>query len=97
MADFRAIAAVCETVRFVLQDNFDKTQFDNTDLQFEIFLAKDFSAQKLAAGASLFLYRVYPNGTSRRPVGRLGPDGQRERPQLPVDATRRSPIASSGT
>jgi hypothetical protein len=85
VADFRAIAAVCETVKFVLQDNFNKTDFDNNDLQFEIFLASDFAAKKLTAGVSVFLYRVYPNGVSRRPNGRLGADGRRERPQLPLD------------
>jgi hypothetical protein len=85
MADFRAIAAVSETVKFVLQDNFDKTDFDNNDLQFEIFLAGDFSAKKLSAGVSVFLYRVYPSGNSRRPAGRLSAEGRRERPQLPLD------------
>jgi hypothetical protein len=85
MADFRAIAAVCETVRFVLQDNFDPAEFGGSALQFDIFLASDFAAKKLTEGVSLFMYRVYPNGTNRRPSGRLNADGTRQIPQLPVD------------
>lgn len=84
MADFRAIGAVCDTVVSLLQDNFDNRDFGGNDLTFQVFQAKDF-ARPMAAGVSLFLYRVYPNGTSRRPPGRLGPDGRRDRPQLPVD------------
>jgi hypothetical protein len=39
----------------------------------------------MAAGVSLFLYRIYPNGTLRSPRGRLGPEGQQYRNQLPLD------------
>jgi hypothetical protein len=37
------------------------------------------------AGVSVFLYRIYTNGTHRAPEGRLGPDGRRQRHMLPLD------------
>lgn len=85
MADFRAIAAVSEAVIELLRANYlaAPTIFNN-QLEFEIYLAKDFS-QPMAAGVSLFLYRIYPNGTHRNPRGRPGPAGQQFRNQLPLD------------
>jgi hypothetical protein len=47
-------------------------------------LAKDFSPP-MAVGVSLFLYRIYPNGTHRNPRGRPGPQGEQFRNQLPLD------------
>src|SRR5688500_9296356 len=83
MADDRAIMTVCEAVVGVLREAAPARGFQ-ADLDFRVFLAKDFTAP-MSAGVSLFLYRVYPNGTARRPPGRLSPDGERMRPQLPVD------------
>jgi len=85
MADYRALAAVSEAVIELLRARFQAApQFFNNELEFKIYLAKDFS-QPMLAGVSLFLYRIYPNGTQRTPRGRPGPEGQRYRNQLPLD------------
>ena len=85
MADYRAVPAVTEAVIELLQaDYLAAPQFFNNELEFKIYLAKDFT-QPMAAGVSLFLYRIYPNGTQRTPRGRPGPQGQQYRNQLPLD------------
>ncbi len=83
MASFRAVAAVCETIVRLLRDNYRPEDFNN-ELEFKVFLSTDF-AQPIAAGVSVFLYRVFQDGTYRSPSGRVGPTGQRFRPQLPLD------------
>jgi hypothetical protein len=85
MADYRAIAAVSEAIVGLLQARYlEAPQFFNNELEFRIFLAKDFS-QPMSAGVSLFLFRIYPNGVLRSPRGRPGPEGQEYRNQLPLD------------
>jgi hypothetical protein len=85
MADYRAIAAVSEAVIGLLQARFrEAPQYFNNELEFKIYLAKDFS-QPMSAGVSLFLFRIYPNGVIRSPRGRPGPEGQQYRNQLPLD------------
>jgi len=85
MADYRAVAAVSEAVIELLQSRFNLApQYFNNDLEFKVYLAKDFS-QPMAAGVSLFLYRIYPNGTLRSIRGRPGPEGLQYRNQLPLD------------
>src|SRR5437868_4491956 len=85
LADYRAIAAVSEAVIELLQARYTaEPNFFNNQLEFRVYLAKDF-AQPMAAGVSVFLYRIYPNGTVRTPRGRPGPAGQRYRNQLPLD------------
>jgi hypothetical protein len=85
MADFRAISAVSEAVIALLRANYlAAPQAFNNELEFQIYLAKDFS-QPMTAGVSLFLYRIYPNGTHRNPRGRPGPQGEQFRNQLPLD------------
>jgi uncharacterized protein DUF4255 len=84
MADYRAVAAVSEAVISLLESQYTPDDFDNNQLQFKVYLAKDFS-QPMDAGVSFFLYRIYTNTTHRTPGGRAGPDGQRQRTQLPVD------------
>jgi uncharacterized protein DUF4255 len=85
MADYRAVPAVTEAVIELLQaDYLAAPQFFNNELEFKIYLAKDF-AQPIAAGVSLFLYRIYPNGTQRTPRGRPSREGQQYRNQLPLD------------
>jgi hypothetical protein len=85
MADYRAVPAVTEAVIELLQSRFQAApEYFNNELEFKIYLAKDFS-QPMAAGVSLFLYRIYPNGTLRSLRGRPGPEGQQYRNQLPLD------------
>jgi hypothetical protein len=84
MANFQAIMTVCEAVRKLLESNYRREDFNNTDLEFRVNISKDFS-QKIETGVSLFLYRVFFNGSHRTPAGRYGTDGQRYNSQLPVD------------
>ena len=70
MADYRAFAAVSEAVLALLRSNYDPNDFNN-ELEFRVFMARDFGASSLQHGVSLFLYRVLPNGTYRAPAGRL--------------------------
>jgi len=84
MADYRAIMVLCEAVLDLLQANYSPADFNHNELQFKVFLAKDFS-QSMKAGVSLFLYRIYPNGIHRAPSGRFNMDGRRFRTQLPLD------------
>jgi hypothetical protein len=84
MADHRAIAAVSEALVYLLESQYRPEDFDGNQLQFRVYLAKDF-AQPMDAGVSCFLYRIYVNGTQRAPSGRTSPDGQQYRPQLPLD------------
>jgi hypothetical protein len=83
MADYRAIASVTETVLQFLRSNYNPADFDQ-ELEFKVYTAKDFT-KPLNAGVSLFLYRIFPNGTQRTPPGRTGPDGRRYPPLLPLD------------
>ncbi len=84
MANYRAIKAVCEGVLALLKTNYQPAYFNNTPLQFEVYLSGQF-AKPMENGVSLFLYRVYPNGSQRTPAGRIGPGGERYKTQLPLD------------
>lgn len=84
MADHRAFAAVSEAVLALLRSNYQPEDFNN-ELDFRVFLARDFGSSPLQSGVSLFLYRVLPNGTYRSPAGRLDENGRRFRHQLAVD------------
>lgn len=83
MADYRAVASVTEAVLQFLRSNYNPADFDQ-ELEFKVFTAKDFT-KPLNAGVSLFLYRIFPNGAQRTPPGRIGPDGRRYPPLLPLD------------
>ena len=84
MANYRAIKTVCEGVLKVLESNYQAADFNDTTLQFKVYLADDF-INPMNAGVSLFLYRIYINTSHRTPGGRIGPDGQRLQTQLPLD------------
>ena len=83
MADYRAVAAVTETVLQFLRSNYVPADFDQ-ELEFKVFTAKDF-AKPLNAGVSLFLYRIFPNGAQRTPFARPTLDGRRQQTLLPLD------------
>ena len=83
MADYRAIHATSTAIIDLLRSNYRREDFDN-DLVFELYTSTDFD-QPMAAGVSVFLYRVYANGSHRIPSGRLGPDGRRFQNQLPLE------------
>lgn len=82
MATPRAIEAVCDAVVELLRDNYPP-DLGAPPLQFKVFSHSDF-ASGLSAGVSLFLYRIYVDGTDRSPEGRVELDGQRQFPQMPV-------------
>lgn len=84
MADYRAIWATCEAVIKLLESNYKPEYIDNTNLDFRIFLSKDFS-QGMASGVSLFLYRIFFNNSHRTPSGWYRSDDQRYYTQLPLD------------
>jgi len=84
MATYEAIAATCEAVVRLLRSNYDPDNFDGAQLDFQVYVANDFTAP-MEEGVSLFLYRIYQNGTNRTPAGRLLPDGSRQSTQLPLD------------
>lgn len=89
MADYRAIAAVGKAVVSLLRTSYRPTEIDtelemNQELEFEVYAPGDFTTP-MAAGLSLFLYRVFPSGVMRTPPGRIRTDGSRQRTQLPLE------------
>jgi hypothetical protein len=83
MADYRAIAAVCEAVANLLRSNY-KPELFNHELQFDVYTRDNFHTA-MEAGVSVFLYRIYHNGANRIPPGKLNSKGERKLPQLPLD------------
>jgi len=83
MADYRAIATVSEAVLQLLRSRYRVEDFGH-ELEFRVFTAKDF-AKPLSAGVSLFLYRIFPNGTHRTPPAPPRPEGGRQQTLLPLD------------
>jgi hypothetical protein len=84
MATYQAIAAVTDAITHLLESQYSPDDFDGNALQFRVYLARDF-LNPMDAGVSVFLYRIFPNGSHRSPAGRFGPDGRRQRPMLPLD------------
>ena len=84
MASTRAIAGACEAIVRLLRSRFDPQYFGGATLDFQVYVAGDF-VTPMDEGVSLFLYRIYHNGTRRIVSGRVLPDGTRERTKLPVD------------
>lgn len=84
MANYQAIAAVSEGVIQLLRTNYKPELFNDTELDFKVYVAQDFASPMLA-GVSLFPYRVFHNGTHRQPAGRMGVDGKRQKAQLPLE------------
>lgn len=83
MADFRAIEGTSAALVRLLQASYVRDDFGH-DLQFEAYVPDSFQ-QPMAAGVSVFLYRVVVSGVQRMPTPRPAPDGTRTHPQLPVD------------
>jgi hypothetical protein len=84
MASYRAITAISDALAHLLASQYAPSDFGGNTLQFEVYLARDFLTP-MNAGVSVFLYRIYPNSVQRTPPGRLGLDGRRQRPMLPLD------------
>jgi len=84
MATTSAISATTESVIRLLRSAYDPAQFNNAQLDFQVYVANDFLSP-MDEGVSLLLYRIYHDGSPRTPPGRLQPDGQRERAKLPLE------------
>jgi hypothetical protein len=83
LADVRAVEAVCNAVVDVLRDGYDPAELDQ-DLEFRVYTASNFP-QHMTAGVSLFLYRIFVDGTRRIPGGRHLVTGGRADTSLPLD------------
>jgi hypothetical protein len=84
MANYRAIAAVSEALVRLLHDAYDAADFDGASARFEVYQTGSFKTP-MKAGLSLWLWRVEINSSLRNLPPRLGPDGGRYRPSLPLD------------
>ncbi len=82
MADYRAVVAVGEAIVQLLRQHYRVADFNN-ELDFRIYLAKDF-AEPMNAGVSVFLYRIFPNGLGQNHAWRAN-GGPATQNQLPVD------------
>jgi hypothetical protein len=67
-----------------LRSSYDPTQFNNASLDFQVYVSNDF-LNPMDEGVSLLLYRIFPDGTSRTPPGRLQKNGQRGPSKLPLE------------
>ena len=85
MADFRAIRAAGEAVMGLLESSYEPQDFNDIVADFRMFTSRDFTNNAITNGASLFMYRLYCNGTYRTPPGRIGADGKIMDTQLPLE------------
>ena len=84
MATYTAIASTCEAIVRLLRSSYDPAQFGGAALDFQVYVANDFTTP-MEEGISIFLYRIYQDGTNRMPAGRMLPDGSRQGTKLPLD------------
>jgi hypothetical protein len=82
LSTYRAIAATSKAILGLLEDACPRTEFPHAD--FQLYHNSNFE-KPMPEGISLYLYRVAINGSVRNMPPRLGPDGRRFRPSLPVD------------
>lgn len=86
MANFHALSSVCEGIIELLRNAFDPNEFPGKHVDFKVYTGADFDkSDKMNTGLSVFLYRIYPNGSYRTPPGRLNDNGNRLRRGLPLD------------
>lgn len=82
MASPNAIAAVGRAILSLLAAAVPKPEFAGA--AFESYQAKSF-LQPMEEGIALYLYRVTPGGMVRNLPPRVGLDGRRFRPSMPID------------
>jgi hypothetical protein len=82
MAGAYAIAAVGQAILSLLENECPKADFSGAE--FKLFQAADFK-NPMDEGVALFLHRVTPANNVRNMPPRVGPDGVRFRPSLPID------------
>jgi hypothetical protein len=84
MADIHAIQTTCDAVVRLLQESYRADLIEpQLNLQFEVYGTEDFK-NHMAAGVSLFLYRVHLSQNQRSSISRVS-DGNARRPLLPLD------------
>jgi hypothetical protein len=84
MANTVAIAGACEAIIRLLRANYNPADFGGAALDFQVYVSQDFNSGPMDEGVSLFLYRIYYNGSHRTPAGRVV-NGRRQRTMLPLD------------
>ncbi|MBV8901863.1 MAG: DUF4255 domain-containing protein [Verrucomicrobia bacterium] len=84
MATSSAIAASCEAIVRLLRSSYTPADFNNAPLDFQVYVPEDF-LNPMDEGVSLFLYRIYHDGTYRTPPGRTQVDGKKGRTKLPLE------------
>jgi hypothetical protein len=82
LSTYLAIAATSKAILWLLEDACPRSEFPRA--HFELYHSSDFE-KPMPEGVSLYLYRVAVNGSVRNMPPRVGPDGRRFRPSLPVD------------
>ncbi len=95
MATIRAVAATSNAILNLLKQEFSVARQDypqelgNLDVSFSLFqtkdLKKDRSDETSPPIVSLYLYQVSLSTTTRNQQSKLGEDGRRYRPSLPLD------------
>jgi hypothetical protein len=84
VATYHAIAAIGESLVDLLRDASRQTT-EFSQIAVELYQAGDLQQPAIKDGVSLYLYRVAVNGTRRNRSPRVGRDGRRYRPSLPLD------------
>jgi len=84
VATYSAIAGTCEAIVRLLRASYNPADFNGAALDFQVYVADDFT-RPMDEGVSVFLYRIYQNGTYRTPAGRVLPNGSRQGTRLPLD------------
>ncbi len=86
MADYRAIAAVCDAIINTLRTNASETfspeilSTNQQQLRFDVYSVTNFK-DHMAAGVSLFLYRILPNAAhGRTSIGKIDEEVKRQMP-----------------
>src|SRR5580698_8308535 len=84
MASPSAISATSESIIRLLRSSYKPVDFNNAALDFQVYVANDFRTP-MDEGVSLLLYRIYHHGSPRTTLGRMQPNGQRDRTKLPLE------------
>src|ERR1700722_4489826 len=80
MADFRAIGAVADAVKRLLEQSWSASPFTANALQFDVYQGKDFKTP-MTSGASVFVFQVTVSHAQRT----LPPAQPRHRRPLPLE------------
>ncbi len=87
LATYHAIGTTGNALEGILANALPSTP-EFADTEIKLVQASEFkngSPLKKTQGLSIYLYRIAPNGSVRNFPPRIGPDGQRYRPSLPLD------------